>query len=189
MGSAIDQVISIDRGENDVSQSPSFNCFRRVFRLMDIERRWRSTGLDTTKSTLKSKQSSSSIRELCRCRGSKSGKGEVRREYRYRPLTLLSLLLLTCRSHPNNLQYWDIAHSHKLPSIFAKPHSRLSTEEHADKSEEGVVVPVCKFNPLKSCFIFAKFPPAGIGRFNQSGKRLEPGILDTSPPCDKKSES
>jgi len=36
-------------------------------------------------------------------------------------------------------------------------------------------IPVCKFNPLKSFLILAKLPPAGIGRFNHSGKRLDPG--------------
>ena len=37
-------------------------------------------------------------------------------------------------------------------------------------------IPVCRFNPRKSRFILAKFPPAGIGLLSQSGRRLEPGM-------------
>jgi hypothetical protein len=36
--------------------------------------------------------------------------------------------------------------------------------------------------------ILAKFPPAGIGRFNQSGKRLDPGIEVCSRGAVRKSE-
>lgn len=35
---------------------------------------------------------------------------------------------------------------------------------------------MCKFRPRRSFLILAKFPPAGIGRFSQSGRRLVPGI-------------
>ena len=34
---------------------------------------------------------------------------------------------------------------------------------------------MCKFNPRRSFLILEKFPPAGIGRLSQSGRRLEPG--------------
>ena len=47
---------------------------------------------------------------------------------------------------------------------------------------------VCKFNPRRSCLIFAKFPPAGIGRFNHSGRRLVPGIEVCSGGSERKSE-
>ena len=35
---------------------------------------------------------------------------------------------------------------------------------------------MCKFNPLRSFRIFAKFPPAGIGLLSHSGRWLVPGI-------------
>jgi hypothetical protein len=47
---------------------------------------------------------------------------------------------------------------------------------------------VCKFNPRRSFLILAKFPPAGIGRFSQSGRRLVPGI-DVGSEEARKSES
>lgn len=47
---------------------------------------------------------------------------------------------------------------------------------------------MCRFNPRRSCFILAKFPPAGIGRFSQSGRRLVPGI-DVGSEEVRKSES
>jgi hypothetical protein len=52
----------------------------------------------------------------------------------------------------------------------------------------GGDIPVCKFNPRRSFLILAKFPPAGMGRFSQSGRRLDPGIDVGSVESARKSE-